>query len=352
MKKGLVRRVLIPLLTLCLIAVPAFSWLRPGRVPGAYVNRCQGDQLRNGKPPADLVLLGASRTGFGIDERILDVNVPDERIASTEKLVLLGSSEADANLGFRSYVRNRGVPKTLGIELQFSRFRGENAPKRQAFSLTNRSYALFGARDYADYLGSMSDDGEIPWTDVYVRSKMDSPMAFFMKHLEVGVDYALRDPVRAANPFEGCDRQVLDVWGPVAAAPYTNETPKPSEKSLTSMAKNAQRYIPINLSSSRAQGEAAVLRNLVEFARDRGVENIFFYYFPSFAEETLAIDFGALAEIFPGTDVLDFRQLLWDASRPELRLQFTDSAHLNKYGAYEVTKKMVDYLTTGEGAVK
>ncbi len=349
LKIGAVRRVIIPIVALCVIMVPAFNWLRAGRVPGAYMNRCQGEQFRNGKPPADLVLFGASRTGFGIDEQILDLNVPDERIASTEKVVLLGSSEVDANLGLRSYVRNRGVPKMLGIELQYSRFRGENAPKGQPMSLTNRSYALFGGRDYADYLGSMADDGEIPWTDVYVRSRMDSPVSFFMKHLEIGVEHALRDPAQALRPFGECDRQVLSVWGQVAAAPYTDETPEPPQKLLDSMEKNAKRYQPINLTSTRAQGETAVLRNLVDFAREQGVEEIFFYYFPSFGEETLGIDFEEVRTEFPGVDILDFRLVLWDDMRPGLRLQFRDSAHLNTYGAYEVTKKMIEYVTTGLG---
>lgn len=351
LKTGAVRRVVIPVLALCVIMVPAFNWLRPGRVPGEYVNRCQGEQLRSGKPPADLVLLGASRTGFGIDEQILNLNVADDRVATTEKVVLLGSSEADANLGFRSYVRNRGVPKILGVELQYSRFRGANAPKRQAINLTNRSYALFGVRDYADYLGSMADDGQVPWTDVYLRSRMDSPLSFFMKHLEIGVEHALREPARTVRPFEGCDRQVLSVWGPVAAAPYTDETPDPPEKLLKSMARNAERYQPIDLDTSRAQGETAVLRNLVDFARGQGVREIFFYYFPSFGEETLAIDFAQVAQTFPGVPVVDFRSVLWDDARPGLRLQFKDSAHLNTYGAYEVTRKLIDYVATGRGAV-
>jgi hypothetical protein len=351
LKTGAVRRVLIPILALCMIIVPAFNWLRPGRVPGAYFERCQGEQLRNGKPPADLVLLGASRTGFGIDEQILDRDIPDERAASTEKVVLLGSSEADANLGLRSYVHNRGVPKILGIELQYSRFRGADAPKQQAISLTNRSYALFGVRDYADYLGSMADDGEISWTDTYVRSRMNSPASFFMKHLEIGVEHALRDPAQALRPFEDCDRRSLSVWEPVDAMPYSAETPDPPQKLLDSMERNAERYRPIKLASSRAQGETAVLRNLVEFARGQGVEEIFFYYFPSFGEDTLGIDFAEVEAEFPGVEILDFRSVLWDDSRPGLRLQFRDSAHVNTYGAYEVTKKMIDYVTTGRGAV-
>ena len=206
-------------------------------------------------------------------------------------------------------------------------------------------------RDYADYLGSMADDGEIPWTDVYVRSRMDSPLSFFMKHLEIGVEHALREPMQTLRPFEECERQVLSVWGPVAATPYTDETPVPPEKLLKSMERNAERYRPIDLATSRAQGETSVLRNLVDFARQKGVEQIFFYYFPSFGEETIGIDFAQVAAEFPGIDVLDFRSVLWDDTRPGLRLQFRDSAHLNTYGAYEVTKKMVDYFVTGQGAV-
>jgi hypothetical protein len=351
LKTGAVRRVLIPIVVLLVIVVPALNWLRPGRVPGAYFERCQGEQLRNGKPPADLVLLGASRTGFGIDEQLLDRDIPDGRAVSTEKVVLLGSSEADANLGLRSYMRSRGVPKILGIELQYSRFRGENAPKQQAITLTNRSYALFGVRDYAGYLRSMGEDGEISWTDTYVRSRMSSPASFFMKHLEIGVEHALRDPAQALKPFEDCDRRTLSVWDPVAATPYTEETPDPPQKRLASMEKNAERYQSINLASTRAQGETVVLRNLVDFAREQGVGEIFFYYFPSFGEDTPGIDFAEVEAEFPGIEILDFREALWDDSRPGLRLQFKDSAHVNSYGAYEVTKKMIEYVTTGRGAV-
>lgn len=342
-RRHAVRRLVIPPVALALIVVPSYSWLRAGHVPGRYVKRCQAMVFEKDAPPADLLLIGASRTGFGIDEQLVDLRLAD-REHTTEKIVLLGNAESDANMALRTYLRERGAPDTIGIEILITRVAGDSAPARFGASLTNRSYALFGADAYSGYLSGLIDNDVLGPGDVYFRSHFPTPLRFFFEHLQVGLDNVLREPVAAIDPLRNCDRGVLPVWGPIAAAPYTDSTPQPSERKIENLRKEIERYVPVNLDSRRASGEIAVLRDTVKIARDAGVKNVFFYYFPSFAETAEAIDLDRISELVPGAGMFDVRPILDDPAKPGLDLQYKDRAHLTKYAAYEVTTAFVDYL--------
>ena len=339
-----VRRLVVPVLALALIVVPSYNWLRAGRVPGKYVNRCQALVFESDAPPADLLLIGASRTGFGIDEQIVDLRMSTDVDHRTEKIVLLGNAESDANMALRTYLRERGAPKVLGIEILITRTVGDSAPARFGAALTNRSYALFGADAYAGYLGSLRDADVVSRGDVYFRSHLPSPVKFFFDHLQIGFDNAFRNIERAIDPLTDCSRTVLPVWGPVAAAPYTDATPRPSDRKIENLKKEVARYLPIDLDSRRASGEIAAMRDMVRIAREAGVEKVFFHYFPSFGESSEMIDLARLSEMIPESAMFDSRPVVGDPTKPGLDLQYQDRAHLTKYGAYEVTVAFVDFL--------
>ena len=339
-----VRRLVVPVLALALIVVPSYNWLRAGRVPGKYVNRCQAFVFESDAPPADLLLVGASRTGFGIDEQIVDLRMSTDVDHRTEKIVLLGNAESDANMALRTYLRERGAPKALGIEILITRTVGDSAPARFGAALTNRSYALFGADAYSGYLGSLRDADVVSRGDVYFRSHLPSPAKFFFDHLQIGFDNAFRNIERAIDPLADCSRTVLPVWGPVAAAPYTDATPQPTEQKLDRLARESARYVSINVDSRRASGEIAAMRDMVRIAHEAGVEKVFFHYFPSFGEPSDVIDLDRVQQLVPGAKMFDARPVVSDPTKPGLDLQYQDRAHLTKYGAYEVTVAFVNFL--------
>jgi hypothetical protein len=343
-ERFLIRRLVVPIITLGLIVVPSYSWLRAGHVPGKYVNRCQAQVFEVDAPAADLLLVGASRTGFGIDDDLVDLRLSATQPHRTEKVVLLGNAESDANMALRTYLRERGAPRNLGIEILITRTAGDSAPARFGANLTNRSYALFGADAYSGYLGALVDRDVIGLADVYARSHLPSPAKFFFEHLQIGFDNAYRNIDQAVDPLGHCTRTVLPVWGPVAAAPYTDATPRPSDKKIANLTKESERYVPINVDSRRASGEIAAMRDMVKIARDAGVRNVFFYYFPSFGEPTNVIDLQRVSQLVPGAGMFDARPVVSDPNKPGLDLQFQDRAHLTKYGAYEVTDAFVDFL--------
>ena len=339
-----VRRVLVPVMVLALIFVPSYSWLRAGRVPGRYFKRCQAEIFERKAPAADLLLIGASRTGFGIDENMVDLRLSANDEHRTEKLVLLGNADSDSYMALDTYLRERGVPESLGIEVLITRVGGDTAPARYGASLTNRSYALFGARAYSDYLSKLIDSGVLTRADVYARSYFPSPLKFLFEHLQVGFDNSLRDLGRTIDPLDDCDRPVLPVWGPVAAAPYNDATPRPSERKLENLRKEIARYVKVDLDSRRASGEIAVMRDMVNVAKKAGVKHVFFYYFPSFGETADVIDLDRIAELIPGVGMFDARPIISDPNKPGLDLQYKDRAHLTKYAAYEVTSGFVDFM--------
>ncbi len=340
----LFRRVVAPIVLLALILVPSYGWLKAGRVPGKYVNRCQALVFQSDAPPADVLLIGASRTGFGIDEQIVDLRLSGTADHRTEKIVLLGNAESDANMALRTYLRERGAPTTLGIELVITRTAGDTVPARFGAALTNRSYALFGADAYSGYLGALLDGGVVNRADVYVRSHFPSPLKFFFEHLQVGFDNAFREVKKAVDPLGDCRSTVLPVWGSVAAAPYTEATPQPTDRKLERLKRESARYVTVNLDSRRATGEIVAVRDMVAVARKAGVKNVFLYYFPSFGETAEVIDLGRVAALVPETGLFDARSVLSDPSKPGLDLQFQDRAHLTKYAAYEVTVAFAEFL--------
>ncbi|MFM7411421.1 MAG: hypothetical protein ACKO3L_11600, partial [Actinomycetota bacterium] len=110
------------------------------------------------------------------------------------------------------------------------------------------------------------------------------------------------------------------------------------------LARESERYVPINVDSRRASGEIAAMRDMVKIARSAGVRNVFFYYFPSFGEPANVIDLQRVSQLVPGAGMFDARPVVSDPNKPGLDLQFQDRAHLTKYGAYEVTDAFVDFL--------
>lgn len=340
----LARRLVVPVIALVVIVVPSYSWLRAGHVPGRYVNRCQARVFEDDVPAADLLLIGASRAGFGIDDDLIDLRLSATKAHRTEKIVLLGNAESDANMALRTYLRERGAPRNLGIEILITRVAGDSAPARLGADLTKRSYALFGTDAYSGYLGALLDRNVIGLADIYARSYMPSPVKFFFEHLQIGLDNAYRNPDQTLDPMGHCASTVLPVWGPVAAVPYTDATPRPTQRKLERLARESERYVPINLDSRRASGEIAAMRDMVKIARDAGVRDVFFYYFPSFGEPADTIDLQRVAELVPGAGIFDARPVVRDPNKPGLDLQFEDRAHLTRYGAYEVTDAFVDFL--------
>lgn len=339
-----IRRLVVPVVALALVFVPSYRWLSAGHVPGRYVNRCQAKIFQEDAPPADVLLVGASRTGFGIDENLVDLRLSGAVKHRTEKIVLLGNAESDSNMALRTYLRERGAPASLGIEILVTRTAGDNAPPRSSSALTNRSYALFGAAVYAGYLDALLDRDIVGLADVYARSHMPSPAKFFFDHLQVGLDNAYRNLDEALDPLGNCTRTVIPAWGPVAAAPYNDATPQPTQAKVDKLVRESERYVPINLDSRRAGGEIAAMRDMVSIARDAGVRNVFFYYFPSFGEPADTIDLRRVSELVPGAGMFDARPVVSDPDKPGLDLQFKDRAHLTKYAAYEVTVAFIDFL--------
>jgi hypothetical protein len=308
------------------------------------VNRCQALVFEVDGPPADLLLIGASRSGFGFDEQIIDLRLSSTTDHRTDKVILLGNAESDANMALRTYLRERGTPRSLGIEILITRTAGESAPARSGASLTNRSYGLFGADAYSGYLGALFDNDVLSRGDVYARSHFPSPLKFFFEHLQIGFDNAFRSIGQSIDPLGDCDRTVLPAWEPIASAPYTDATPQPSDRKIANLQEEVKRYIKIDVDSRRASGEIASMRDMVRIARRAGVEHVFFYYFPSFAEPADAIDLARVAQLVPGSSMFDARPVVSDPTKPGLDLQYEDRAHLTKYAAYEVTVALVGFL--------
>lgn len=120
LRSGVVRRVVIPVALLVAIIVPSFRILDSASLPDLNYVLCQMHIVKSDAPPSDAVFFGSSRTGAAVDADAIAAEF--DTLDTAEKVVLTLGSEFDRDLAYRTYVKHRGVPKVLGVELSFERY--------------------------------------------------------------------------------------------------------------------------------------------------------------------------------------------------------------------------------------
>ena len=342
--KFFVRRVVVPVVVLVCLGATSWSWLRPGRIPGQFVDKCLSYQLKKGEPPADLLLLGSSRTGNGLDPKVIRDNLEAESISTVEKFALMGQSEVDANMAYRTYEEHRGAPRVLGIELTFARTATITAPFKSMLSVSERSSVLFDATTYGKYLADQVKNQSIHVTDIFAQSIFVSPVSYFFGRFNISIEQALRHPTQALRPLRNCGDDVLRMWSEGFSTPLRTSTPAVAAEKLTAYESVVARYPDVVFTNPRVLGELAVLSDTVRLAKESGVGTIFFYYMPSYSEPKSAMNLEALQALRPDWNIFDFRPFINDPTRPILKTQFLDANHFNAVAAYEASQVFATFI--------
>jgi hypothetical protein len=347
LRRGVLGRVVIPIALLVVIIGSSFRALSSAKLPKIGFLTCQMQLLRTDQPPADVVFFGSSRTGAAVDTTALAGALDGHGVRSVEKVMLTLGSELDRDLLFRTYTRHRGVPKVLAIEVSFER----NPGRLKAEGMlrpTGRTATLFDAEVYAEFVGDHRARGQAGLFNTYVRSRFQSTPSFFFDRVGAGFDHALRTPQVVAFPVERCGTAWTEKegrWVTDNSQPYDEATAtKPSGKKQKKWKSQLAKYHSINFRTPWAKQELLLLRALVDYAFEVGVQQVLLYYLPSFRESPKAIDLRRLQALVPRATIFDGRTVMFDPARPTLQYQHFDANHINKFAAHEMSLALAHAL--------
>lgn len=349
---GSIRRVLIPLVALAVILIPSSRVLQSASLPDLNYVLCQTHIIKSDARPADAVFFGSSRTGAALDA-VAIADAFTGNFVTAEKVVYTLGSEFDRDLAYRTYVKHRGVPKVLALEMSFERYTDRVQDQGTLLRPTGRSTTLFEADVYGGMVASLQDRGDASFADLYVTSKLETTGGFFFDRLGVGVDQALRSPDMAFSPTDECEwtfKPRKGRWVVGNTKPFVEAKAKfPSKKKQERWTKRSLTSRPLDFDDPWTEQEMLLLEDLVDTAYADGVETVLLYYLPSFGEAPDATDLVGLQSRLPEVIIFDGREVLDDPVRPSLGYQYNDANHLNKFAAYEVSVAMAAMAESGEG---
>lgn len=349
-RTGLVRTVILPIVVLVVIGVGATRWLSAGRVPGFTINQCQRDSYKKEKLLPDVLLIGSSRMGFAIDDVVVSETL-SEINQSAEKLMIIGSVEIHQDLALREYVKNRGIPKVLGIEVSIDKKDGFEKPAWTAFKTTEWLRAVPAPSTYVEILKDSIDARTISVADIAIRSRVANPIAVTLSRLQLGFEQAIRNPRGVLEPQKTCGRNYFKMFRNGWAEPMTSDHSLPSERKLKLIRDSATRVPDAQIDSPRAVGEFEILNDIVRFAYSSGVEQVILMYFPDFEEDLSVMPAKQIIERVPNAPLFDVRNVFAEGDT-RTKNQYLDWRHMNSQGAWEVSRALGQFIIEMEGAEK
>lgn len=346
------RRVVVPCAVLGVVVGSAQRVRTSDDTGIAASTWCWREQLISNAPPADVLLIGSSRSGRGIDPSLMAAELDDG--ATFERVTFGGSNEMERNLGVRTYLAHRGVPDTLVLELGFD-VENPALPLDESADApllaTTGARRQFDTRTYRSMVRDLRSDGTIGWDDQYVTSRVASPAGFWFETLQIGVDTALRHPssVIARSTHECVPRTMVSGlrWIDGNSRTYRESSATlPAAEELTTMSIASAAAMSVDLDAPSTRQEVALVRDVLREARAAGVENVVLLYLPPFGDAADTLDIDDVARRFPDTDIFDARTVLIDDARPRLRMQYLNVTHLNVFAAHEVSVALADVIDT------
>lgn len=344
------RRVVIPIVVLAILFVGSERVLGSASLPSWPLLRsrsglpvwqlCQMNQIRTPGRPSDVLVMGSSRTGAAMDQKLMS-RLQGGGPRSVERVAYTYGSPLDRDLAFRTYVGERGAPEVLGIELAFDPPKaGDPSP----YAATARTHVMFDASVYRGMVKDLRRRQDVPLSDTYWWSRLQATPGYALRRVDAGTDLALRDPRAALSPTKQCNGQRMGYWDNAGLArPSTQLEPlTPRRARIWNRQITTRR--PIDLDATWAQAKLKLTRDLVDYARRQGVEKVVFYHLPAYHEPADALDLDRIRREFPDVPIFDARPILENPDLPLLREQYGSASHVNAIGAYVLSQAFLDFV--------
>lgn len=337
----------VPLGLISVLAILAFAGVHVRAYEMSDKVRCAYGLAEQASPPADAVVIGASRVRRGIDtfyvEELLSEKAIDARV---DRLSLNLPIFQQYYPLLKRYINERGAPRIAYLQLVYN-FKS-NRQKTWNLPLNPLQNVAFGRlSDLAEIqLGApLNETGN--WLPTRFHAQWQSLPAAWLNKAEVSIYSALRYfPRRVAGKFPACTEAfqrtdsiglTLESASSVAFEPLEKET-------LLAWRTEAASFLPLAPGAPWRRGETAQLRKLIRLLEDAGT-HVVFLIMPSL--EQREIDPNTMADIgsaFPGIEVF-FPMNAYDGDlAQQISVSFSDTHHANLFGAVYFSRALADDL--------
>lgn len=340
---------MIPVVVLAVIIVSSTRVITSADAGLTNSTWCFTEQLSIDEAASDVLILGSSRSGLGVDPPWIQEQLLDD--LTVERVTFGSNGELIKDLGLRTYLRERGAPKTLVLELGFEQhsaaFEVLFGVPSEPFEMETQVQLTMSTPVYSEFVSDLVSHRDVSLSDVFVRSTITNPATFLADRLDIGAAVALRHPGSVVErKTENCppDIRVMGtrwVWG--TSRPYQpNRIKEPDPAEIKSLERSASTFRGVDFDDPFTQDEITLTRDMIRTAREAGVENVILMYLPTYGKAGAIVDVDAIRALFPDEPIIDGYRVLHDPSKPLLRYQFHNVTHVNRIGARAISQAIVD----------
>lgn len=313
--------------------------------PAEQSTYCAFDFARLKEPPADILVMGTSRSGRGIDPVYVEKQIKEMtgKDIAVQRLSLAEADIAGMHLLSLEYLRSHGAPKTLVLQVAY------NVKPAFQSKIGNpvhapRSIMLANTEDLAEVQRAEGVD--------YSHKGARMTPAVLMDKLATDINAALKYPSLLLNgTAPGCGdamRRQSSNWlygdlpgAPAGIDPRDHGTPEDwNEEALA--------FLPLDPTAEFRAFEERQLKALVTLYQSHGTKVLFTLY-PTFRQPIEGVD--GLAKRYPDIEFVDLITPFNKAVRGKEAEYFVDPNHVNPIGALilseELARQMSSRFCTG-----
>lgn len=310
-----------------------------------YTNMCTDALAQLDEPAADVLFIGNSRMGASIDPVYIasEVSRAVGEPVDVERLTLTNNDLTPFRAFTGNYVRNRGFPRIVVLQLTYNREPGlqarldmpVNPPRNLAFARMDDMQAIQDDVVFNDHGAQISRRFERGYRS---RAAME------LDRLTMNIYAALRYPAhRITGRPTDCNGEFVhrqaDIWlhdnldGHRLAEPYR----APDAESLVEWRDIVADYLPIAPDDPMRRFENDQIAQLIAMLRAGGAQ-VYLTVLPSLEEGPLSdADRASLARRFPDAPLIALRPLYASDGDAGLGLAYRDEDHVNLRGAAAIS---------------
>lgn len=314
------------------------------------VHRCVAWQARVQEPAADVLFIGTSRTGAGIDPAYIASALSDKRgeNLAVDRLITWRSDMVHLNLMARDYLDNRGAPKVVVIELTYLPMAERGRQDLHALELEPRSYQFASSRQLSGLVSDLNGSdglsftkGEMAFVAGFASNKFAGSFYHFIRQ-PLGLwenPETMCAPERRAvveGPRRGLVFASVGEADPASAAPVEARIPKqkvvPDEAYARPYADN--RY------------ENRLFENTATLFKRGGAEKVLFVRLAPYPNIPLAPEAGmdGIPKLPKEALFVDVAGEIDEVRRDRMSRQYRDLVHLTVDGSRDLSDFFAELL--------
>lgn len=304
-------------------------------------------------PSADILFLGSSRTGRGIDPVYIENRLTKVHGLefSVERIALEGSFSQQYRPVLQTYLNERGAPHILFLQVLYN-FKREIHPQIDLPINPGQNIAYADLGDVIDiHRTAELNSGTSPVSRRLSEAYMSLP-ASLLARLELNVYSALKLPVHALEGRRAACRgeqlyrhnHPIRLYGDLNDdLTFISETPEQNAQRLRNEQVTAN-YLPMAPSAPWRRFENQQMRSILDLAAAAG-SKVILYYLPAVGEKEFPD--GAdqeFASLFTEAGLVHPMSLYDGPHGEEIAVSYFDTHHYDRYGALLASRYFADRL--------